>query len=259
MPRRLLAPVAALITAGLALTVVQALPASASVRMCAQYSAKILTGRVGTKVEARNDWWLEPGCITTDNSWPAFKVSSSFRPAPSGRVDGFPEILRGCQYGSCTPASGFPRRVSATGDAVARWSTRGNWAGGVHNTAFDVWFGKSANYAGHAAGTEIMIWLNSHNLGHPYRAPKMWIDGRPWWLSYWRTCEPGTTTCWNYVRFWAVHQIRSVSWLKLHPFMRKAIQIGKLRSGWWLWNVEAGYEIWSGGNGLQTTNFWARA
>jgi hypothetical protein len=31
-----------------------------------------------------------------------------------------------------------------------------------------------------------------------------------------------------------------------------------IRPTWYLLNITAGFEIWSGGRGLQVTNFWAR-
>lgn len=242
-----------------ATTVLAAAPSSASVSMCRQSSSKLLTSRGGAVVEARNTWWLEPGCITVPGLGPAFSVSSSYRSSPSGKVVASPEIYRGCRYGGCTAQSGFPRRVRHTWHAVAIWSTRDNGAGGVHNTAFDIWFGRTSAYTGHPRGAEVMIWLNSHNLRRPYGSRVVTIDGRRWWLSTWRTCKPGTTICWNYVRYWAVRATSSVSWLRLHPFFTETERIGRLRAGWWLWSVEACYEVWSGGNGLRTTNFWARS
>lgn len=248
----------ATIAAAVAVTVPM-LPASASTTtLCAQYAHVTTTSRNGARVEARNDWWAASGCIAASTTRPQFRVSTYYR-AVAGKVVAFPEMLRGCQYGYCTGRSGFPRRVSQTSDAVGKWSTRYDNVGGEHNTAFDIWFGRSADYSGHAQGAELMIWLNSHNLGHPYGEPVVWVDGRAWWLSYWRTCVPGTSTCWNYVRFWAVHPVNGVSWLRLHPFMRRMERLGRLRSWWYLWNVEAGYECWSGCKGMTTTWFWARA
>lgn len=208
-------------------------------------------------MEIRNDWWEEPGCMSAYTTRPRFTVSTYYPYV--GHVASYPEVLRGCQYGVCTPNSGFPRQVSSAQDAVAKWWTWHNGVGGRHNTAFDIWFGRTARYYGHPRGAELMIWLNSHNLGHPYGSPVVWIDGRAWWLSYWQACVQNTTTCWNYVRFWAVHPTIGVSWLNLYPFMRKMERLGKLRSSWYLWNVEAGYECWYGCKGMTTTWFWARA
>lgn len=256
---RSLLAAAAMITSAVAVAVtLPAFPVSAATTtLCAQYAGVITNSRYGAKVETRNDWWGERGCLKASTTGPRFTISTYYKRLRT--VVSYPDVMRGCQFGSCTPKSSFPHKVSSSGSAAAKWWTWHNGAAGVHNTAFDIWFGRSANYQGHAKGAELMIWLNSRNLGHPYGSPVIWVDGRRWWLSYWRACLPNTTTCWNYVRFWAVHPTNGVAWLRLHPFMRVMERIGKLRSWWYLWNVEAGYECWSGCQGMETTWFWTQS
>jgi hypothetical protein len=42
---------------------------------------------------------------------------------------------------------------------------------------------------------------------------------------------------------------------KLGDFIRDAVTRGYVQNSWYLTNVYAGFEIWSGGVGLETTDF----
>ena len=46
--------------------------------------------------------------------------------------------------------------------------------------------------------------------------------------------------------------------LRLAPFFRRAEARGWVEPGWWLENIEAGFELWQGGTGLATGSFWAQ-
>ena len=56
-----------------------------------------------------------------------------------------------------------------------------------------------------------------------------------------------------------VHAVAGVSGLQLAPFIKLAERFGWIRPSRWMLNIEAGFEIWSGGKGLATSSFTARA
>jgi len=56
-----------------------------------------------------------------------------------------------------------------------------------------------------------------------------------------------------------VHRTWHVNNLRLYPFVRRIERLGLVRPGWWMENIEAGFEIWNGGRGLATTKYVVRA
>jgi hypothetical protein len=228
--------------------------------LCKQYSSRVVTGDYGRPFILRNDWWGSPGCLLNRDLRANFRVLAGFR--RNGREPvAYPEIFAGCNYGLCSPGSKFPRQVSQLHRPAVSWYTR-NDATGRWNTALDIWFGRTSRAQGHPRGAELMIWLTEHGgccfLPNPHR---YWIDGRDWYLVHWRPClsVPGGRACWNYIQFRAVRKTSHLRWLRLTPFIRIAERHRLISPAWWLWNIEAGNEIWWGGKSLATTSFYARS
>jgi hypothetical protein len=65
----------------------------------------------------------------------------------------------------------------------------------------------------------------------------------------------GRQTSWNIVSYVAVNPVTSVSNLNLLPFFTDAVSRGSLETSWWLIDVEYGFEIWTGGQGLAMTGY----
>jgi hypothetical protein len=101
---------------------------------------------------------------------PNFTVARSSARSTGIEPVACPFILRGCSWGTCSPRSGLPRRVSALGRPAVTWTTSLH-ADGRRNAAFDVWFGKHAMTTGQANGAELMIWLRARGITVPARTP----------------------------------------------------------------------------------------
>jgi len=209
-----------------------------------------------TEYAVRNAFWLgqRPQCLVNRGKLTNFAVAQRPGFDPAGHVVAYPDILRGCIWTICSPRAYLPRQVSATGRPIATWHTSEH-APGTWNAAFDIWFGKKRMTTGQANGAELMIWLNEHGgcCALQRGAPKVWIDGQQWWLSHWRTRHNGVS--WNYIQFRRVHRTSNVTRLKLSPFMKLVRHLGLVQSSWWLENIEAGFELWTGGQGLTTTQY----
>jgi hypothetical protein len=65
----------------------------------------------------------------------------------------------------------------------------------------------------------------------------------------------GNQTSWKIVSYVATTPVTSVSNLNLLPFFADAVSRGSLESSWWLIDVEYGFEIWTGGQGLAMSGF----
>jgi Glycosyl hydrolase family 12 len=69
-------------------------------------------------------------------------ANSSISNSTSGAPGGYPSICKGCHWGACTSANGFPIQVSAlhTGTVTSSWSTSQPGGGNAYDMAYDVWF-----------------------------------------------------------------------------------------------------------------------
>lgn len=210
----------------------------------------------GTFYQIRNAYWLgqRPQCLSNSGHFTDFKVIQRAGFDPRGRVVAFPDIFRGCIWAICSPGSHLPRQVSTLGSTRATWHTAGNPAG-TWNSAFDIWFGKRKMFTGQATGAELMIWLNRHGgcCALQPGAPKVWVDGQEWWLSHWVTSHDGHS--WNYIQFRRVHRTQRTDGLRIRPFIHRVERMGLIRPQWWIENLEVGFEIWNGGQGLETTRY----
>jgi hypothetical protein len=91
-----------------------------------------------------------------------------------------------------------------------------------------------------------MIWLNHQGSPQPFgsQTATEFIDGATW--EVWT----GRQSSWNIVSYVRETPASSVSNLNLLPFFSDAVSRGSLQPSWWLIDVEFGFEIWTGGNGL---------
>jgi hypothetical protein len=227
--------------------------AAKTTKLCHSQTASVSGGAY--KVD-NNEWGSSaPECITTDGK-AEFKVAnSSIANGGDGSPGGFPDIYKGCFYGSCTSSSGLPIRVSKirAGTVTTSWRTAQPGGSNIYNAAYDIWFNKTPTTRRKANGLELMIWLNHHGPKHPYGsevASNASIGGRSYNVWYGaRTGSYGTVT------YDMTSRARSVSNLDLWPLAANAVSRGYLSKSWYLITVQAGFEVWQGGTGLATKSF----
>ncbi|HET6876588.1 MAG TPA: hypothetical protein VFH38_03580, partial [Jatrophihabitans sp.] len=208
----------------------------------------------GKWYQLRNPYWKGTGraCIHSLGGT-RFKVLRT--PRPGGNVTTYPDILRGCIWNICTPNSNIPIRVSRIRHATTSWRIRTSHAPGTWNAAYDIWFGKHRMIQGHADGAELMIFLTTHNccgLNGPQRVN---IGHHAFLLQHWRPYDPDFHVSWNYIQFRFLQPRTSVHGLNLKRIIEVCVRKGLIRPSWWMENVEAGFEIWSGGRGLTTAAY----
>lgn len=233
--------------------------AAATTTLCASNEHLIVHNRFGARFQIRDAYWRgqRPQCLRNNRDLANFTITQRPGFDPAGHVVAFPNIMRGCIWNICSPHAGIPIKVSSIHRPVTTWHTR-QGVFGTYNAAYDIWFGKTKMTRGQATGAELMIWLNLHGgcCALQPGAPKVWIGGRPFRLSHWRTFHNGLS--WNYIQFRMIHHTWHVDHLHLWPFIRRAIHMGLIHRRWWMENIEAGFELWSGGQGLKTTQFGVR-
>ena len=210
-------------------------------------------GVAGGRYIVQNNLWgaSTPQCMSVDGT--SFSVTSSgHHNATNGAPASYPSVYRGCHWGTCSSGSGLPLRVGGITSATSSWSTT-QPAAGAYDVAYDIWFNTQPTTGGQPDGAELMIWLNSRGGVQPAGsvvAGNVPLAGATWnvWFS-----RPG----WNYVAFVRTSGTTAVRGLDLRAFMADAVRRGYLQTAWYLLDVEAGFEIWQGGNGLATNSFSA--
>lgn len=225
-------------------------PARAATSTCAQFGTVPVAG--GTYVFQNNVWnSSETQCASVDTTSGAWSITqASFDLATNGAPASYPSVYRGCHWGNCTAQNPLPIQVSKLGSARSTWSTT-QVAAGAYNVAYDIWTNSSASTSGTPNGSEIMIWLNSRGGVQPAgsKIATVSIAGATW--NVWTTRMGG----WNYIAYQRTAGVTSITDLDLRAFILDSVQRGSTNASWYLIGVEAGFEIWKGGQGLGSTAF----
>ncbi len=198
----------------------------------------------------------------------AFKVTEQQgKAATNGGPTGYPCLFIGANSGHSTGCSNLPKQVSTltTVPTTWSWNDRGTMADpttNVYNAAYDVWFsigpeGDPSDFS--PSGGFLMVWLYDPPSAQPIGsvAPEnrgITIEGVSGTWDVW-TGYNGSKPCISYVR---TEPSLTLSF-DLNRFIRDAVENrpGTIEDSWYLTNVFAGFEIWSGGVGLESTSFCA--
>jgi len=223
--------------------------------LCRRDTAIRVHGQGRTYLVNNNNFMGLAECLSGSAHAPAFRVARSGATSTGPDSDAFPDIYTGCSWGRCSPGTKLPTRVSDLGNPVTTWDTTEN-AGGLWAATYDMWFDPRPIRTGQA-DAEMMIWLNVRGL---YSAagegwPVVRIDGALWYVLTWITGNGHQQ--WRYVQFRKYTPRWNVTGLSLKPFYQYMENQGWITPSWYALNVEAGFEIWSGGTGLATTAFSA--
>jgi len=177
-------------------------------------------------------------------------TTANFNLPTNGPPATYPSIFRGCHWGNCTSSNPFP--IQENNIASATTSVSITQPSGFNNdAAYDIWFNQTSTTSGQPNGTEVMIWINHQGAPQPFGSPSatVTIDGASY--AVWT----GRQSSWNIISYVAQTPVTSVTNLNLLPFFADAVSRGSLEPTWWLIDVEYGFEIWTGGQGLGISGF----
>ena len=175
----------------------------------------------------------------------------------SGSPASFPSIFIGSNANHTTTGNGLPKQVSSLGTVQTAWTWADSGVSGIYNATYDVWFSTTA--AGDPPSTTVpsagylaylMVWLYKPTDNQPNGSSvtSATIGGKNW--NLWVGTSNGKP-CYSYV---AQTNLNSLSF-DLNLFIKDAVSRSYIQPTWGLTNVFAGFEIWSGGVGLETTDF----
>jgi len=198
-------------------------------------------------------------CVST-NGGPDFTVADSGIDSDTGGPDAYPSIYAGCHWGLCSwgGLSTGPLRVSALkpGMLTTDWSTT-QPDDGVYDASYDVWFNSTPEtIALRPDCSELMVWLNHTGQVRPFgdlEASDVTVDGRTY------DVYNGQQANWNTVSYELTTGVTSVHDLDIGSLALDAVNRGFLPSSCYLIDVEAGFELWQGGQGLATNSFSVQA
>jgi hypothetical protein len=223
----------------------------ASMTLCRSWQSMKVTGTDGQRYVIRNKPSVNHDdqgmCLSDPSRHAGFIITRSPGTAASPKVRAYPYIANGCFEGACAAGGEGPMpRAGSLGNYTVSWATVTPPESGVWNVSLDLWLGPRRG----VGTSEIMIWLKySKPSWWAKRYPSVEIDGAKWYLVP-HTTAPGR----HYISFRRASPVESAT-LLLAPFMAEAERLGDLSPSALLWCAQAGFEIWSGGRGLQITRF----
>lgn len=227
----------------------------ANVSKCNQYDTVNITPTTRTYIVQNNIWNNINGsqCINVDGLTGNFRITSSNHNKPlNGPPASYPSIFKGCHWSRCTNSarSVMPKQISTLLSATTNWiTTQPNL--GVYNVVYDLWLSQTPIATGQPDGAEIMIWLNRKGDIQPEGRfiTTTSVNGTTW--DIWVGNKNGVRVL-SYVRTTGVTSVRN---LNIKAFLDDAHSRDYIRSAWYLIAVEAGFEIWQNGVGLQSRSF----
>ena len=232
-------------------------PAEVTVSTCRDYASV----NVGSYV-VQSDYWNKdvcPGtqCMDINKATAAFNVTQG--PTACGNnVASYPNVLYGCSFGNCSPGSLLPKQVGALSTVTSSWDfSVGGTASDQYDVAYDIWFcpDESCGTSGFPNGTELMIWLDYKNVqGWETDLGQVTLAGHTWevWLA---TMGSGANR-WTYLAYLIQSPtVTSVTDLDLGAFFRDAAARGIIQNAWYLYAIQAGNELRTGGIPYASNSF----
>jgi len=220
-----------------------------------QYDTAHVTCSGQDYIVQNNAWGSTAGQTISYGTGTKFKVTVQKGVGAGGAPASYPSIFVGSNGGRSSAGSGLPKAVSALGTVQTSWSWAANGASGAYNAAYDVWFSSGSGGDGSSSspsGGYLMVWLYKPTGNQPIGSSiaSTTVAGKNWNVWYGNNSSNGKP-CVSYV---AQQNLNSLSF-DLNMFIKDAVTRGYVQNSWSLTNVFSGFEIWSGGIGLETTDF----
>ena len=208
-----------------------------------------------------SDYWNRdscPGsqCMSINDATGAFSVTQA--PSCGNTVASYPNVLYGCSFGTCSPESMLPMPVSALTTVTSSWNFS---VSGVstdqYDVAYDIWFcpDNTCGSNGFPGGTELMIWLDYKNVsGWKNDLGTVSLGGHTW--EVWQFTQGAGSTAWTYLAYMIkAPMVTSVTNLDLNAFFKDAVSRGYVQNSWYLYAIQAGDEIRTGGLPFNNNSF----
>lgn len=195
-----------------------------------------------------NEWGADDGqCVTPTGQ--GFSIDSGDHSKPDGPAS-YPSIMSGCWMQTCTEGTALPapiRDLPPITSSIAATTA----PSGRYNLAYDIWADPTPRRDGQNIGMELMIWLRENGGIAPIgdKQGTATIGGANW--DVWK----GTTGGANVISYVRQGYVDAANDLPITDFVDDAVRQGSAQPGWFLTNLQAGFEPWEGGPGLALDRF----
>jgi hypothetical protein len=227
--------------------------------------ASAMVMRDGKNYVVQNNVWGADATQTLTYTGTTFEVTSQTGNTPSSGPNAigpvsYPSVFIGSNNNRTTQGSNLPIAISAIKSVKTAWSVK-TGVPGTYNAAYDVWFSTgSGGDPAAPSGGYLMVWFykpsNAQPIGPQASAQGVTIPGVKGTWDVWIGPNTGNSNR-PVISYVATSPIDSMEF-DLNAFIQDALKRpNALQSSWYLTNVFAGFEIWSGGTGLKTTSFYA--
>lgn len=221
------------------------------------YGHAIVT-RDGQMYVVQNNVWGTNATQQLSYTGTAYEVTQQTGTNPTnGAPVSYPSAFIGSNFDRRTTGSNLPKLVSSIASIDTGWFNNAGPISGTYNAAYDVWFSTvAAGDQGAPTGGYLMVWFydppNAQPLGSAMGTAT--IPGISMTWTVWKGTQLGKP-CISYVANSTINGLV----FDLNLFIKDAVQNHPqtIQNTWYLTNVFAGFEIWSGGVGLKTTDFYA--
>ena len=219
----------------------------------------------------KGDEWnsSQTQCMSVTNSTalppgngPSFTITEANFDDTGGAPATYPSFWYGCSYGNCTQDTQLPIEMSAISNySITSGVTVVEPSGYSNDCAYDIWFNQTPTTSGNPNGTELMIWVDHQGSPGPISGGPSWqfSSSGYTWTAYSGTGGSGNPS-WNVVSYVNNSSIGAGTTapfnLNLNQFFADAESHGEIAASWYLMDIEYGFEVWQGGQGIEGNNFW---
>jgi hypothetical protein len=226
---------------------------------CAQYG-KLSVARNNVPYIVTNNAWGgadETQCIDVNGT--SFTVT---RQNGTGNTSGapvsYPSVIYGRKDSSSTSASSaLPAALSSLKSVTTGISSNADGSvAGVYNASYDIWLNADASPTDAPTGAYVMVWLYQPSGARPAGSLKATVTIGGTAFNVW---SGGTGANGKPYIAYVVQKPTPALSFEVLDFIKDATTRGVVQNSWYLTNVQAGFEIWSGGKGLQMRDFWVDA
>ncbi len=218
--------------------------------------------RNGVQYVVQNNAWSGGNYTTTYNGTSFTVNNGSGTGNTSGEPLGYPSVFRGSNNNRTT-LGWTPTLVSQLQSVPTGWdwTSNGRESSEIWNASYDVWFSRGTGSIASPDAGFLMVWFFKPNGAQPISSTgslnggsvtisnhtfDIWTgdNGGVPIISY---VARGTLNSWEFDLVWFIEDAQG----------RSCSGQACMSQNWYLHDVFAGFEIWSGGNGLRTNDFYA--
>lgn len=200
-----------------------------------------------------------------DRLLPGFRVVCTEHTYDPKQPASYPGTVKGCHpWGSPCTSGWTHKKVRDIRSLSSKWLIGGTLAKGIWNAAFDIWINPTTDTSGPPTGTELMVWLRSKGDVAPAGTKVGTAMLREMISGRWQAVEYGVYHKLNhgssrhYVAYRRKTPTNRVDSINLKDALDDCVKRTWCNPQGYLVAVEAGFEIWQGGEGLTSLDFAVR-